>query len=168
MPTTNSIKPWYKHGWAWFLIALPMSVVVASISTYFIAMKGLDPVITKDYYKEGLAINKDLSLDKKAAQLGLSAKLDIDGQTVTLKLSAKDAGTLTALSRQPLKFELENLSFQANNLETTLMPIEAGVWRGQMTDKVSQATWSARLQGPDWRISQRLENVTPKSLELKP
>lgn len=168
MQVENSSTPWYKQAWPWILIALPGSVVIASISTYFLAVKGLDPVITTDYYKEGLAINTDLTLDKRAADLGLLADVTLDGQTVILKLSAKDKSTIDALARQPIKFELENLSFQAANLNSLLMPVEAGEWRGQLVGKVSQASWTARLIGPDWRITQRVENVVPTHLALKP
>lgn len=168
MQLEKSITPWYKQVWPWLLIALPLSVVIASIGTYFVALKGLDPVITKDYYKEGLAVNTDLTRDKKAADLGLVADVRIDGQVVTLKLNAKNQNTIDALSRQPIVFELENLSFQAANLNSTLMPIEPGVWRGQLVGSVSQASWTARVIGPDWRITQRVENTTPSHLMLKP
>ena len=168
MQAEQSPKPWYKHPWAWFVIALPASVVVASISTYFIAMKGLDPVITKDYYKEGLAVNTDLTLEKNAINLGLHAQVSIDNQTVTVKLAAKDAATLSAMRGSPIQFELENLSFQAANVNSLLMPVGVGEWRGQLEGKVSQATWSGRLIGPNWRISQRLENIKPVQFELKP
>lgn len=69
-------------------MGLPASVVIASIVTYFIALDGIDSVISKDYYKEGLAINTDLTLDKKATEMGLMADVEISRFTVVLKLSA--------------------------------------------------------------------------------
>ena len=30
--------PWYRHGWVWFIILLPSSVVIASFVTLFIAI----------------------------------------------------------------------------------------------------------------------------------
>lgn len=65
MQEIQTVKPWYKQFWPWMIMGLPASVVVASIVTYFIALDGIDSVISKDYYKEGLAINADLTLDKK-------------------------------------------------------------------------------------------------------
>lgn len=170
MQTGNTPTPWYKQFWPWVLIGLPTSVVIASITTYFLAINGMDSVISKDYYKEGLAINADLTRDKKAVALGLTADIIIDGENVSMKLSAREPGTIKGLAGQPIMFELENLSFQDRNLNAPLVPVptEEGVWRGKISANTSQATWHARVIGPDWRITQRLENTTPSHVILKP
>ena len=168
MQTGNTVTPWYKQFWPWVLIGLPTSVVIASVITYFLAINGMDSVISKDYYKEGLAVNADLERDKKAVALGLSADIAIDGQNVTMKLSAKDSATVKGLAGQPILLELENLSFQDKNLSATLVPMGDGVWQGKTSANTSQATWLARVIGPDWRMSHRLDNTTPTHLVLKP
>ncbi|MBS1175099.1 MAG: hypothetical protein H6R05_1230 [Burkholderiaceae bacterium] len=168
MQEIQTIKPWYKQFWPWMIIGLPTSVVIASVVTYFIALNGIDSVISKDYYKEGLAINTDLSLDKKAAALGLVADVELAGSNITLKLSAQDANALKDMQGRPIQFELENLSFQANNISAVLIPAEAGVWRGKLNGQVSRATWNARVLGGEWRITQRIENTIPTHLILKP
>lgn len=168
MQTGNTVTPWYKQFWPWVLIGLPTSVVIASITTYFLAINGMDSVISKDYYKEGLAVNADLTRDKKAAALGLMADITIDGEKVTMKLSAREPSTMKSLAGQPIMFELENLSFQDRNLNAPLIPTHEGVWSGKISAKASQATWHARIIGPDWRITQRLENTIPTHVILKP
>jgi hypothetical protein len=40
-------KPWYKQFWPWFLIALPGSVVIASMLTIGIAIENA-PTITQN------------------------------------------------------------------------------------------------------------------------
>ena len=168
MQTGNTVTPWYKQFWPWVLIGLPTSVVIASVITYFLAINGMDSVISKDYYKEGLAVNADLERDKKAAALGLSADIAIDGQNVTMNLSAKDPATIKSLAGQPILLEIENLSFQDKDLSASLVPKGDGIWQGKIPANMSQATWLARLIGPDWRISHRLENTTPTHIVLKP
>jgi hypothetical protein len=168
MQEIQTIKPWYKQFWPWMIIGLPTSVVIASVVTYFIALNGIDSVISKDYYKEGLAINTDLSLDKKAATLGLVADVELADSNVILKLSAQDANALKDMQGRPIQFELENLSFQANNISAVLISAEAGVWRGKLNGQVSRATWNARVLGGEWRITQRIENTIPTHLVLKP
>ena len=168
MQEIQTVKPWYKQFWPWMIMGLPASVVVASIVTYFIALDGIDSVISKDYYKEGLAVNADLERDKKAAALGLSADIAIDGQNVTMNLSAKDPATIKSLVGQPILLEIENLSFQDKDLSASLVPKGDGVWQGKIPANMSQATWLARVIGPDWRISDRLDNTTPTHIVLKP
>lgn len=169
---TGEQKPWYRHQWPWILMGLPFTVVVASFITYFIAIKGLDPVISKDYYKDGLAVNADLSLDQRAASLGLVGHIELENGQVLLRLSAKDEQSMRELQGQPLKLELENLSFQAANVNAILVPNgnanAKGQWHGQLDGPLRQSTWRARLIGPDWRISARLDNVLPRALNLKP
>lgn len=168
MQTGNTVIPWYKQLWPWVLIGLPTSVVIASVVTYFLAINGMDSVISKDYYKEGLAVNADLERDKKAVDLGLSADITIDGQNVTMKLSASDSATIHSLGGQPILLEIENLSFQDKDLSASLVPKGDGIWQGKIPANMSQATWLARVIGPNWRISHRLENTTPTHIVLKP
>ena len=56
----------------------PMIVVVASIYTGYIAMRGADNVVAEDYYKQGLMINKDIQRDAQARQLNLSATVTLN------------------------------------------------------------------------------------------
>ena len=168
MQSENVGKPWYKQFWPWVLIGLPSSVVVASLVSYFIAVKGMDSVISKDYYKEGLAINTDLTRDKKAQALGIAADITIEGGDVTMKLTASEPATIQNLAGQPIMFELENLSFQDKNLSASLIPKGDGVWQGKFPEGVSRATWNARVLGPDWRIAHRLEDVVPAHVMLTP
>lgn len=71
-------KPWYRQFWPWFLIALPASVVIAGISTLFIAIEHADSLVVDDYYKKGLGINQVLAEDEAATRLGLAAEMTVD------------------------------------------------------------------------------------------
>ncbi|MEY2622159.1 MAG: hypothetical protein RIT26_1979 [Pseudomonadota bacterium] len=52
-PTADHLKPWYRHGMVWMLIAGPALVVVAAVFTAFIAMRSPDPVLANDAYEYG-------------------------------------------------------------------------------------------------------------------
>lgn len=75
-PTTT--KPWYRHFWPWFILALPATVVVASLATAYIAFRGADSLVDDNYYREGLAINHRLQEARVAAELGLRAEIVFD------------------------------------------------------------------------------------------
>ncbi|MDP3761466.1 MAG: FixH family protein [Ramlibacter sp.] len=62
--TTPSPEPWWKFGHVWLVIAGPCVVVVAGFVTAFIAMSSPDPVLTEDYYRRGVEIDKTLAKDK--------------------------------------------------------------------------------------------------------
>ena len=56
--------PWWKHGHVWLLISGPAAVVVAGLVTAYIAVARADPVISEDYYLQGLEINKQLAKER--------------------------------------------------------------------------------------------------------
>ena len=58
--------PWWKYGHVWLILSGPAVVVVAGIVTAYIAINGADPVVSKNYYQEGLNINKELGNAQKS------------------------------------------------------------------------------------------------------
>ncbi|MDN3609987.1 FixH family protein [Vibrio ostreicida] len=69
------VKPWYKQFWPWFLIILPLTVVVWTLITVIVFSNNSVSLVTEDYYKKGKAINIDMSKIKVAQSLGLKAHL---------------------------------------------------------------------------------------------
>jgi hypothetical protein len=80
-------QPWFRQFWPWFLIALPASVVVAALSTAYIANRDADDLVVQDYYKDGLAINRQLEKEERATELGISAQLRFAGNTVSVTVA---------------------------------------------------------------------------------
>jgi hypothetical protein len=62
--TGRTAEPWWKFPYVWMVIAGPAIVVVAGFVTLWLAIRTPDPVISADYYRQGLEINKTLA-DKK-------------------------------------------------------------------------------------------------------
>jgi hypothetical protein len=54
----DSRVPWWKFGHVWLVLAGPAIVVIASFVTFYIAVTRPDPVVTEDYYRKGIEINK--------------------------------------------------------------------------------------------------------------
>ena len=61
---TNGDKPWWRYPLLWMVIAGPALVVVASFVTFWYAWDSPDPLVSADYYRRGVEINKTLA-DKK-------------------------------------------------------------------------------------------------------
>jgi hypothetical protein len=63
MPSTDITPPapWWKFGHVWLVIAGPALVVVAGFVTLYLALRFPDPVITKDYHRQGLEVNQTLA-----------------------------------------------------------------------------------------------------------
>ncbi|CAA0124628.1 Uncharacterised protein [BD1-7 clade bacterium] len=90
MPTQDLDQlPWYRQFWPWFLIALPGSVVIASLWLVFISFKHADSVVSDNYYKEGLAISQVVEDLKRATNLGLQANLAMNHGVLTVSLESE-------------------------------------------------------------------------------
>jgi hypothetical protein len=61
---TADEKPWWRYPLLWMVIAGPALVVVASFVTFWFAWGSQDPLVSQDYYRRGVEINKTLA-DKK-------------------------------------------------------------------------------------------------------
>lgn len=73
-PVAQSSEPWWKFGHVWLVIAGPAIVVVAGFVTFAIAARQPDPVITQDYYRQGVEINQTLQDAETSMSPALKAR----------------------------------------------------------------------------------------------
>ena len=67
--TPGSSVAWWRFGYVWLDLAGPAVVVVASFVTLYLALSRPDPLVTEDYYRKGIEINKTLGNNANAASL---------------------------------------------------------------------------------------------------
>jgi len=58
---TESAMPWWRYPLLWMVIAGPALVAVASIATFWLAAHRPDALVSEDYYREGIEINRTLA-----------------------------------------------------------------------------------------------------------
>lgn len=80
---------WYRHPWPWILMSGPAVVVVAGFFTLFLAVRSNDGLVAEDYYKQGLAIDRVIAKEVRAASLGLSASLRYDANRDVVRVELK-------------------------------------------------------------------------------
>lgn len=86
--TRTSSKPWYREPWPWYLMSGPFLVVVAATATAWIAYSTSDGLVTDDYYKQGLAVDRTLARSRLAQDLGIEVRARFTAEGVVLRLSA--------------------------------------------------------------------------------
>ena len=57
-------EPWWRFPLLWMVLAGPALVVVASFVTFWLAWRSPDALVSEDYYREGVEINKTLAVKK--------------------------------------------------------------------------------------------------------
>lgn len=77
----GSSGPWWKFGYVWLIVSGPAIVVVAGFVTLYLAITRPDPLVTEDYYRRGIEINKTLGNDAQAASLAPAVQARNHAQT---------------------------------------------------------------------------------------
>ena len=139
--------PWFRQFWPWFLMALPASVVVAGLSTWYIASRYADDLVVEDYYKDGLAINRQLEKKQRATDQSISAQLRFNGETVLATMTGPVvAGELQLLMSHPLEAD--------RDFTVTLSRTGPELYRGTLPLPVAPRWhWTLQFQAADgWRL----------------
>ena len=66
-PVRTNSTPWHREPWPWLLMAAPMVSVIGGITILMVSLANNDGLVADDYYKQGLAINQQLSRQQAAA-----------------------------------------------------------------------------------------------------
>lgn len=144
--------PWYRQFWPWFLIALPGSVVVACIATVVIAFRSPISLVEDNYYKEGLAINRDLSSRSYAESLNLQASVRFQPSLLQIDLNQVGAGNL--------KLRLIHSTDSSLDREFNLIPQGdrrffaeldqplSGRYRLELRGQLNEGLWSLMMNSP--------------------
>ncbi|WP_341660725.1 FixH family protein [Vibrio sp.] len=156
------VKPWYKQFWPWFLIILPLTVVVWTIITVIVFSNNSVSLVTEDYYKKGKAINIDISKINVARDLELSAAVSSENNDVVISFNKGQLKHYPAITALFAHRTLPDRDF------TKLLTSDAGGQYRLTLDKSLQGPWFIELTPHDeqWLIQGRVTFPTEANVEL--
>lgn len=138
----SPVLPWYKQFWPWFIFGLPACVVVAGLSTWWIAENNADHLVADDYYKEGLAINQQLKKQRLAEKLGIQASISIEPPRVQVDLTAPDSPAVLSTA---LQLHLSHPVDADQDFDLRLAQTHPGIYQAAWPD-TSSKRWLWRLE----------------------
>lgn len=152
-------KPWYKQFWPWFLIALPLSSVIAGITTLLIAANTTDSMVVDDYYKDGLAINESLAKKEQAKKLGVYAELNFEDKRISLTVTAKK------VIKDSLFLEFQHATLSEKDFRLALKKDAKGNYYSEL-DKDVSGKWFISLYPyqKEWEVEKQV--TLPSSLRV--
>ena len=153
----SDLAPWYRQFWPWFLIALPAVSVVFSIATLVVAVRHADSLVRDDWYKAGLGVNRDLALERAAAQRGLAATLVPSAAALAVRVDGRDLDPGTQLV-----LLLAHPTDAARDQTLPLRAVGDGEYVAPLTAPL-RGPWYAALTpaGGGWRLSARVDFDAP-------
>lgn len=154
-------EPWYRQFWPWFLIALPASVVIASMVTIWLAVSRPNPMVVDDYSRIARSIEQRRERDLAAAALGVTAEIRFiaDAGLVVVRLAPEsvEPASLQLRLSHPLVEERDQV------VQLTRSP---DGWSGSV--ETPEGRWYVQLYPGDlgWRLSGELDGE--RELALAP
>lgn len=160
MNPSTIARPWFREPMVWLVIALPMTAVVAGLSTLAIAIRSGSTDAVPDVVRRTLQIqDADIAADRRAIELGLRGELNIDAETGAIAARMQGLGENTPA----LTLRLLHAGRASRDLEVRL--VQAGeTWHGRVDGAKGQA-WNIELSAPDhsWRVGGRLDPGAARS-----
>jgi len=142
------MTPWFKQPWPWIVMAPPAVAVLAGLATWWIAASGADGLVAEDYYRQGLAVNRDLAREARARALGLRAEVELGGGRIRVRLdgAAPEALFVHLAHRTRAGFDQRlRLARSGDVYQADMAPLAPGGWRVRIEDP--RASWRIVREG---------------------
>lgn len=151
-------RPWWRHGWVWFLIGIPASAVIAGSITIWIAFTRADSLVADDYYREGRAINQRLEKDQAAVDHGVRL-----ASTITTLANGVRRIEVLFDARQGLhppefiRLRLSHPTLDRMDIQATLVRV-SGVRYASDVPGITSGRWYAQMEDDEsvWRVKTTL------------
>lgn len=165
MTDNDPKRPWHREPWPWVLIAIPGVTILWSIFLILFSFQQHVSMVEDDYYDKGMGINRELSRDIKAADLGLSARV-----------SFTDRERLDIVLESPKRRDWDQLQVGLSHAtigghDQTVMADRVGQGRYRARiEPLTPARWYIDIRNPDndWRLRGPLKTPLAEPLTLKP
>jgi hypothetical protein len=152
--TPSVRRPWYREPWPWFLMAGPALVVVAGLTTAYIAFHGADGLVADDYYKQGLGVNRDIARDQAARDMGIGGRMEVLPGRVRVTLHA----TTALPDRITLRFA--HPSRASEDRVVHLARVADDAWEAPLAGALPATRWLVIVETERWRVSAQLDSRT--------
>ena len=147
--------PWYRERWPWIVMAGPAIVIVAGVITTVIAFRTSDGLVSDDYYKRGLMVNRVMEREARARSLGIAADVMFNGERDAVRVILASNAPLPAALRLTLVHPTRSHADQAIEL------LHAGpaLYEGRLRTP-PPAAWRIALEddAATWRVTGRWRN----------
>jgi len=148
MINNTDTKPWHQQFWPWFLILFPLAMIIICVGLFYAALKQPISMVKKDYYEEGLTINKNITEIKHARELGLQAKINFqDNHHIQIVLSAVDSH----FQLPPIiSLQLDHPVDEKKDLSFDLNPDVNYIYSSK---EITEADWQLLNQEKHWYVN---------------
>ncbi|MCC7484333.1 MAG: FixH family protein [Burkholderiales bacterium] len=124
----------------------PASAVIAGAVTVWLAIASSDGLVADDYYRRGLAINRELERDRAAAERGLAAEIEARGGRMRVRLAGH-------ASPEALFARLVHATRAGHDQRLRLPRVAPGIYEAPLPE-LAAGRWRVVLEDArgEWRL----------------
>jgi len=148
-------KPWFKQPLVWLVIAFPAIAVIGGISLLLFSISIDDGVVVDDYYKRGKEINRVLTRDKKAAEMGIRGVSIYAADSKQFSVTLASSSGLDLGSQAP-QLNLMHATRGGMDVSKPLVTSGEGLYQVTLDEGLSLGPWHVQVSTDDWRVHGRL------------
>ncbi len=165
MTAVRHPSPWYREPWPWLLFFPPAVAVAAGLVTMAIAIDSFDGVVSDDYYRQGLAINRSIDREAQARERGLTARLQFNPSGDRVRVAVSGDVSAEGL----LRLQLVRAARSGDDQQVDLVSVAPGVYEGRLLRPL-HGRWHLHLEdaGHRWRISATAQMPAERAIRLEP
>lgn len=171
IPKKPAHDHWYKEPWMLLVLGGPLVVVIAGLATFYIAWHGSDNVVSKDYYKQGVNIDKTLHQDAMATEHHLQGMASLDSASRKITLNLEGNTTLPDTAHLTISTYTRASEFEAVQ-KVALSQTSHGTYEGLLSTLnpptiANTELWYVKIEGGDWRLTAEWSDPLHHALKLK-
>ena len=141
---------WYREPMVWMIIMIPFSAVIMGAVMLTLAVLTYDGLVSDDYYKKGLQINRSMERDALAASYELSAEVVL-GEIVEVSL----AGSARFQAPEIVQLRLFHATRPGLDRHLSMRRVASGRYIASGSP-LEPGAWYAQLDADGWRLKARL------------
>ena len=155
--------PWYREPWPWLLMLGPAIVIVAGITTLILALRSNDGLVSDDYYKQGLAINRIIERDNRARAMRYRAEMTLSRDNRRVRVILSGAGALP----ERLRLHLIHPGKSSADEAVALRALGTGIYEGEYQREITgRRHLILEDRPPTWRIGGEWIESNPGPVRL--
>ena len=145
-------SPWHREPLVWMVLAIPAAAVVVGAVMLVLANVTWDGLVSDDYYRRGMEINRSLARDAEATRLGIRASVAFPAPGIVEARITDVDGAVPASDGNPLHLHLARAARAGDDVRATMTRDAAGTWRGTLP-AMAPGKWYLELGNEQWRLA---------------
>ncbi len=154
MTSEHGPSSWYREPMVWLVLAIPASAVVMGAIMLALAISTYDGLVTDDYYRKGLQINRSMERDSSAERHGLTSLVRVGprGGVIELRLEGRDGFE----APEVVNLRLFHATRSGLDVVIAMRRVGSGHYLASRPD-LAAGRWHLQLDADDWRLRGELD-----------